>query len=74
MVETLKALIMSRGVQLVARYAGVGLVWVAGKAAVTIPAADATGATNVVGLLAGAGACLLVDLIAHKFQKDEAAK
>ena len=74
MVETIKALIMSRGVQLVSRYAGVGLALLAGKASVEVPAPDAAGAANTVGLLVGAGVCLLIDLIAHKMQKTEEKK
>jgi hypothetical protein len=73
MVETLENLIMSRGAQLIARYAGVGLAWLAGKAAVAIPAADGASTSNVVGLLAAAGVCLLVDLIVHKFSASTAA-
>lgn len=74
MVETIKALIMSRGVQLVSRYAGVGLALLAGKASVEVPAPDAAGASNTVALLVCAGVCLLIDLIAHKLQKSEDKK
>jgi hypothetical protein len=74
MLETIKALVMSRGTQLLSRYIGVGLTMLAGKASVEIPAADAAGTSNTVALLIGAGVCLLMDLIAHSLQKTEAKK
>lgn len=74
MVDTIKALIMSRGVQLLSRYAGVGLALLAGKASVQIPEADAAGASNTVAMLVCAGVCLLIDLISHKLQKTEDKK
>jgi hypothetical protein len=69
MIDTIKSLIMTRGVQLLARYSGVGLAMLAGKASVELPAADAAGAANTVGLLVGAGLCLLIDLISHWWNK-----
>ena len=71
MAEVLKGILMSRGVQLLSRYAGVGLAYLGAKAQVTIPDADAVGASNAVALLVAGGVCLLVDLISHKFQKDD---
>ncbi len=74
MLDTIKSLVMSRGVQLLSRYVGVGLALLAGKASVEVPAADAAGASNTIALLVGAGVCLLADLIAHKLQKSEEKK
>jgi hypothetical protein len=74
MTEILKSLISSRGVQLVARGSSIGLTWLAAKAGATVDPAQAEGFNSVVGLLVCAGACLLVDFISHKFQKDDAAK
>ncbi len=74
MAEVLKALIGTRGVQLVARYAGIGLVWLAAKAQVTMEQTQIDATSTVVGTLVAGGLCLLVDLISHKFQKKDETK
>jgi len=70
MTEILKTLVSSRGVQLIARYAGIGLVWLAAKAQATVEQTQIDATATVVGTLAAGGVCLLIDFISHKFQKD----
>ena len=69
MAEILKQLVGSRGVQLVSRYAAVGITWLAAQAKVTADAAQIDATAQVVAMLAAGGVCLLIDLVSHSIQK-----
>jgi hypothetical protein len=71
MIEVIKSLISSRGVQLLARGAAIGLTWLAAKAQVTLDATQAESASNVIALIAAGGVCILIDFVSHKLQKDD---
>ena len=66
--DILKEIISTRGVQLAARYTGVGLTWLAGYLGAQVNAGQAESCSLVVATLACAGASLLVDRISHWLQ------
>ena len=66
-----KELLTGRLAQLVARYASVGLVALGTKLVVTVDAAQAESAAQLVGTFVAAGALALYDHWAHGRQKKD---
>src|SRR5689334_13254190 len=69
--DFLKSFIGSRGVQIIARYAGNGLTAAATYFHLTIAADDQAKTATVLGTIAAAGLCWVIDHISHAIQKDK---
>ena len=69
--DTVKNLLQTRGVQLLSRYAGVGLTWCAAKVGVVLAADQLTSASSGLSLLAIGGLCFGIDLWIHSAKKDD---
>ena len=67
--DFLKDIISTRGAQLVARYAGVGLTALGTYLGATIPAANLSSVAETVGALVVAAVLFAIDHWSHKEQK-----
>jgi hypothetical protein len=70
--DTIKEVLQSRGVQLLSRYAGIGLLFLAGKVGVTFEASQVESMSSGLSLLIVSAILLLADHFIHA--KNEAAK
>jgi hypothetical protein len=69
--DFLKDLIATRGVQLIARYAGVGLVALGTKLSVELTPDQVSNTSSAVAAFVAAGICALIDHFSHAKQADE---
>lgn len=67
--DSIKALIATRGVQLLSRYAGVGLTWLAAQAHLTPQTGEVDTTATFVASLVGAAVCFVIDHFSHSEQK-----
>lgn len=69
--ETIKDLISTRGVQLIARYSGVGITALATKFSMEVKPEDADGFSKVIAVFIVGGICFAIDHFSHAKQADE---
>lgn len=74
MPDFLRSLLLSRGVQIVAKFFAFLFAFAAGKLGVSVPEAQANEGANALALLAVAGVCLLADLFIHWYRGKNATK
>ena len=70
MLLLLKELIATRGVQLLARYGGIGLVALGTKLAITVDPAAAATTSQTLAAFIGAGVLMLIDHFSHAQQQN----
>ena len=68
--DGIKMLISSRGVQLVSRYIGMGLVWLAGQVHLVPKAGEVDSSSTFIASLVGAAVCFAIDHFSHAAQKE----
>lgn len=71
--DTIKDLLTSRGSQLIARYAGIGLVWLASKEGVVFSADQLTNFSSGLALLVIGAICFGIDHFVHNTNAAAAA-
>ena len=70
--DTIKELLQTRGAQLLSRYAGIGLLFIAGKVGITFEASQVESMSSGLSLLIIASILLLADHYIHA--KNEVAE